>query len=235
MTYWILKIVLTPILYVVYRIRVEGKEHLPRHGAVILAANHRSFLDSIFIPLLVRRRVTFVAKAEYFDDPRTAWFFRAVGQIPIRREGGSASDGALAAATEVLEQRRRLRDLPGGHPHPRRLPAQGQDRCRPARARDRRADRARRADRERRVPADRRQAAAPVQAGDDPVRSADLDGPLRRARARPPGAAPDHRRADVRALRALGLRVPGHLRQQVRRARWPRLPRADGRGRELAS
>ncbi len=102
MAYWILKIVLTPVLYVAYRIRVEGKEHLPRHGAVILAANHRSFLDSIFIPLLVRRRVTFVAKAEYFDDPRTAWFFRAVGQIPIRREGGSASDGALAAATDVL-------------------------------------------------------------------------------------------------------------------------------------
>ena len=69
---------------------------------MILAANHRSFLDSIFIPLLVRRRVTFVAKAEYFDDPKTAWFFRAVGQIPIRREGGGASEGALAAASDVL-------------------------------------------------------------------------------------------------------------------------------------
>lgn len=102
MAYWILKIVLTPILYVAYRIRVEGKEHLPKQGAVILAANHRSFLDSIFIPLLVPRRVTFVAKAEYFDDPKTAWFFRAVGQIPIRREGGSASEGALAAARDVL-------------------------------------------------------------------------------------------------------------------------------------
>jgi 1-acyl-sn-glycerol-3-phosphate acyltransferase len=102
--YWLLKIVLTPILYAAYRIRVEGREHLPEQGPVILASNHRSFLDSIFIPLLVRRRVTFVAKAEYFDDPKTAWFFRAVGQIPIRREGGSASDGALAAATEVLER-----------------------------------------------------------------------------------------------------------------------------------
>ena len=104
MAYWILKIVLTPILHLVYRIRIEGKEHLPRKGAVILAANHRSFLDSIFIPLVVGRRVTFVAKAEYFDDPKTAWFFRAVGQIPIRREGGSASEGALAAATDVLER-----------------------------------------------------------------------------------------------------------------------------------
>ncbi len=103
MAYWIVKVVLTPILRIVYRIKVEGHEHLPTHGAVILASNHRSFLDSIFIPLIVRRRVTFVAKAEYFDDPKTAWFFRAVGQIPIRREGGSASEGALAAATEVLE------------------------------------------------------------------------------------------------------------------------------------
>jgi 1-acyl-sn-glycerol-3-phosphate acyltransferase len=54
--------------------------------------------------MVLRRRVTFVAKAEYFDDPKTAWFFRAVGQIPIRREGGSASAGALAAATDVLKR-----------------------------------------------------------------------------------------------------------------------------------
>ena len=102
MAYWIVKIILTPILRIVNRVRVEGREHLPRSGAVILASNHRSFLDSIFIPMIVRRRVTIVAKAEYFDDPKTAWFFRAVGQIPIRREGGTASEGALAAATDVL-------------------------------------------------------------------------------------------------------------------------------------
>ena len=86
------------------RVKVEGREHVPRRGAVILAANHRSFLDSIFIPLVVHRRVTFVAKAEYFDDPKTAWFFRGVGQIPIRREGGSASERALESATEVLQR-----------------------------------------------------------------------------------------------------------------------------------
>lgn len=103
MAYWILKIILTPLLRIFYRVRVEGQDHLPKSGPVILAANHRSFLDSIFIPMIVRRRVTFVAKAEYFDDPKTAWFFRAVGQIPIRREGGSASEGALAAARGVLE------------------------------------------------------------------------------------------------------------------------------------
>src|SRR5438093_5810201 len=52
--------------------------------------------------MVLRRRITFVAKAEFFEDPRTAWFFRAVGQIPIKREGGPASERALAAAREVL-------------------------------------------------------------------------------------------------------------------------------------
>ena len=103
MLYWVIKIVLTPILRVGVRIRIEGKEHVPRSGPVIIASNHRSFLDSIFIPLVIRRRVTFVAKAEYFDDKRVAWFFRGVGQIPIRREGGSASERALQSAMEVLE------------------------------------------------------------------------------------------------------------------------------------
>jgi 1-acyl-sn-glycerol-3-phosphate acyltransferase len=100
--YWVVKAVLTPVLRACFRVKVEGRENLERRGPVILAANHRSFLDSIFLPLVVRRRVTFVAKAEYFDDPKTAWFFRGVGQIPIRREGGSASERALASATEVL-------------------------------------------------------------------------------------------------------------------------------------
>ena len=110
---------------------------------MILASNHRSFLDSIFLPLVLRRRVTFVAKAEYFDDPKTAWFFRGVGQIPIRREGGSASERALASATEVLRGGRRVRHLSRGHAHPRRLPAPRAHRRRPARAAHRHADRAR--------------------------------------------------------------------------------------------
>jgi 1-acyl-sn-glycerol-3-phosphate acyltransferase len=103
MLYWTLKLVLTPLLRLSFRIEVEGRDHLPRQGPVILAANHRSFLDSIFLPLAIgRRRMTFVAKAEYFERRRTAWFFRGVGQIPIQRSGGSASDAALDAATEVL-------------------------------------------------------------------------------------------------------------------------------------
>ncbi len=99
MAYWVIKAILTPLLRLGFRLRVEGLENVPRRGPVILAANHRSFMDSLFLPLVVPRRVTFVAKAEYFDDWRTAWFFRSVGQIPIRREGGTASEGALGAAS----------------------------------------------------------------------------------------------------------------------------------------
>jgi len=99
----VVKGALTPPLRLGIRLHVDGRARLPRHGPAILAANHRSFLDSILLPLVVPRRITFVAKADYFDNPKTAWFFRGVGQIPIRREGGSASAGALLAAGDVLE------------------------------------------------------------------------------------------------------------------------------------
>ena len=91
------------MLRVLYRLEVDGADSVPSRGPVILASNHISFCDSVFLPLVVARRVTFVAKAEYFDDWRTAWFFRSIGQIPMRREGGSASDAALAAARSVLD------------------------------------------------------------------------------------------------------------------------------------
>jgi 1-acyl-sn-glycerol-3-phosphate acyltransferase len=100
--YWVVKALLTPILRLLFPVRVEGLEHVPDSGACILASNHLSFSDSIFLPLVLRRRVTFVAKAEYFEQRKTAWFFRAVGQIPIKRGGGSASERALESASEVL-------------------------------------------------------------------------------------------------------------------------------------
>jgi 1-acyl-sn-glycerol-3-phosphate acyltransferase len=103
MLYWILKVLLTPLLVVAYRVKVDGGRNVPRSGPVILASNHHSFIDSIFLSLVVRRRVTFVAKAEYFETWKTAWFFRAVGMIPLKREGGSASERALSAAREVLD------------------------------------------------------------------------------------------------------------------------------------
>ena len=104
MAYWALKILLTPLMLLGFRVRCLGRSNVPRSGPVILASNHRSFIDSIFMPLCVRRRVTFVAKAEYFESPKTAWFFRAVGMIPLAREGGSASERALAAARKVLAE-----------------------------------------------------------------------------------------------------------------------------------
>jgi len=102
--YWVVKAVLTPILRFLFKVRVEGAEHVPAEGAAILASNHVSFSDSVFLPMVLKRRITFVAKAEYFEDPKTAWFFRAVGQIPIQREGGSASERALASARDVLNR-----------------------------------------------------------------------------------------------------------------------------------
>ncbi len=115
MLYWTLKASLTPLLRVGFRVRIEGRENVPRRGPVIFAANHRSFLDSIFLPVAIGwRRLTFVAKAEYFEQRRTAWFFRAVGQIPIQRSGGSASDSALGAATAVLAAGRPFGIYPEG-------------------------------------------------------------------------------------------------------------------------
>lgn len=112
--YWFFKAVLSPILHLLWRVKIEGREHVPARGAVILAANHQSFCDSFFLPLVVRRRVTYVAKAEYFEDWRTAWFFRAAGQIPMNREGGSASQRALDTARGVLEAGHVLAIYPEG-------------------------------------------------------------------------------------------------------------------------
>jgi 1-acyl-sn-glycerol-3-phosphate acyltransferase len=103
MAYWLIKLVFGPVLRRCYRIHVEGLDHVPSEGPAILAGNHLAVCDSVFLPLVLRRRVTFVAKAEYFEKRKTAWFFRAVGQIPVKRGGGPASQRALDAALEVLE------------------------------------------------------------------------------------------------------------------------------------
>lgn len=102
MLYWALKGLLTPVLALAYRISVQGRANVPSSGPVILAGNHLSAFDWVFVPFAVRRRVTYVAKAEYFDQRRTAWFFKAAGQIPMRRDGGPASERALATASDVL-------------------------------------------------------------------------------------------------------------------------------------
>ncbi len=114
MAYWVFKALLSPVFFLFWRVRVEGREHVPRHGPAVLAANHQSFCDSFFLPLVLRRRLTYVAKAEYFDDWKTAWFFRAAGQIPMDRGGGDASQRALGTATRVLRSGRLLGIYPEG-------------------------------------------------------------------------------------------------------------------------
>ncbi len=105
---------LAPLLWLGFRVHVSGRERVPRSGPVIVASNHVSFCDSIFIPLVVPRRVTYLAKAEYFDHPLTALVLQSLGVIPIKREGGSASQRALASAKEVLEAGHAIAIYPEG-------------------------------------------------------------------------------------------------------------------------
>ena len=86
-----------------YDIDVEGDSHLP-DGPVVLVANHRSFMDSIFLALVVDRAVSFLAKAEYFDRRRTAWLFRSTGQIPLRRGNPAGARRAIDDALGVLDR-----------------------------------------------------------------------------------------------------------------------------------
>ena len=112
--YWAVQGAPRPGLHVCYRIRAPGRRSVPARGAAILAANHQSFCDSIFLPASIRRRVTYLAKAEYFDSWRTRWFFSAVGQIPIHRGGGSVSERALETARDALGDGRLIALYPEG-------------------------------------------------------------------------------------------------------------------------
>jgi len=87
-----------------YNIKIEGLENVPEDGPGIVAANHISFLDSFFIPLAIPRRVTYLAKAEYWDSWKTKWFFDLVGQIPVRRDDSKKSLAALEAGERVLNK-----------------------------------------------------------------------------------------------------------------------------------
>jgi 1-acyl-sn-glycerol-3-phosphate acyltransferase len=106
--YWFLKwVALGPWLRLFFRPQVSGAEHVPATGPAILASNHLSYADWLFMPLTLPRRVTFVAKAEYFTSPGLkGWFqktfFSGAGQVPIDRSGATAADGALKAAKRIL-------------------------------------------------------------------------------------------------------------------------------------
>ena len=110
MAYFILKnLVLGPLLRLIFRPWVRGMENIPSNGAVILASNHLSFSDSIFLPLQSRRPVVFLAKSEYFTGKGikgalVRWFFKATGQLSIDRSGGKASEASLNTGLGVLSQ-----------------------------------------------------------------------------------------------------------------------------------
>ncbi|MFH9425155.1 lysophospholipid acyltransferase family protein [Streptomyces sp. NPDC017529] len=120
MFYQVLKyVILGPLLRLVFRPRVEGLEHVPPEGAAIIAGNHLSFSDHFVMPVIVPRRVTFLAKAEYFTGPGlrgrlTAAFFRGIGQIPVDRSGGKAAQAALRSGLAVLRKGRVLGIYPEG-------------------------------------------------------------------------------------------------------------------------
>ncbi len=120
MAYFILKtFVLGPMLRVLFRPWVRGMENIPATGPVILASNHLSFSDSIFLPLQSRRPVVFLAKSEYFTGTGikgalVRWFFKSTGQLPIDRSGGKASEASLNTGLKVLAQRQVLGIYPEG-------------------------------------------------------------------------------------------------------------------------
>lgn len=100
-------VLIGPALDALCPITVEGLEHIPSSGGAILACNHLSATDWLFVPLAVPRKVTHVAKSEYFTGSGLKgafqrWFFSAAGQVPIDRSGGDASQSALESLKKVL-------------------------------------------------------------------------------------------------------------------------------------
>lgn len=92
-----------PIFHRLWEIEVEGLEHLPETGPAIFCPNHVSVIDSFMLPAVLPKPITYVGKAEYLDDWKTAKLFPALGMIPIDRSGGGKAKAALDAAREVLD------------------------------------------------------------------------------------------------------------------------------------
>jgi 1-acyl-sn-glycerol-3-phosphate acyltransferase len=96
-------VLLGPIPRLMYRPKAEGLENIPEEGPAIIAANHQSFLDDFLLPLVVpRRKVVFLAKADYFDKWYLRWFFKGANVIPVRRESKSAAQAALDTGVDAL-------------------------------------------------------------------------------------------------------------------------------------
>jgi 1-acyl-sn-glycerol-3-phosphate acyltransferase len=104
---------------ILFRPKVKGLRNVPGSGPVIIASNHLSFSDSIFMPLVVPRKVTFLAKSEYFTSPGPKGLlkkltFIALGQVPVDRSGGRRSEAALIAGLKVLAEGKCLGIYPEG-------------------------------------------------------------------------------------------------------------------------
>lgn len=118
--YYVLKYVLLgPVLRLLFRPRTEGLEHIPDSGAAIIAGNHLSFSDHFLMPVVLKRRITFLAKQEYFTGPGikgrlTAAFFRSAGQIPVDRSGKEAGRAAIREGLGVLDKGELLGIYPEG-------------------------------------------------------------------------------------------------------------------------
>ncbi|WP_082369019.1 lysophospholipid acyltransferase family protein [Arthrobacter sp. ERGS1:01] len=110
MIYWVLKkIFLGPVLKVLFRPWTKGLDNIPVDGPAVLASNHLSFSDSIFMPLMVPRPVVFLAKSDYFTGRGikgrlTAAFFKLTNQLPMDRSGGAASANSLQTGIDVLNE-----------------------------------------------------------------------------------------------------------------------------------
>ena len=120
MFYWLLKhLLLGPLMRLACRPRVQGGRNIPLRGGAILASNHLAVADSFFLPLMIRRRLTFLAKREYFTTPGLrGWlkrqFFSAAGQVPIDRSSGSAAQAALHTGVRLLAAGKLLGIYPEG-------------------------------------------------------------------------------------------------------------------------
>lgn len=120
MFYWFMKnLIAGPILRTVFRPWVKGHENIPKTGGVILASNHLSFIDSVFLPLVIDRRISFLAKSDYYTTRglkgwATKNFLKATGMLPIDRSGGKASEASLNTGLGVLAKGEVLGIYPEG-------------------------------------------------------------------------------------------------------------------------
>ena len=107
MQYGVSRVVAGPFLHLLWRPEITGSEHIPAAGGAILASNHLSIVDSIFLPFMVDRPVTFAAKSEYFTGTRpidriTSAYMRATNQLSVDRAQARAGQDMLEAALGLL-------------------------------------------------------------------------------------------------------------------------------------